>query len=77
MTKKYYIGFTQNLTQRLEKHNSNKTRSLKNKGPFEVIYTEQFDSITEAKKREAQIKRYKGAEAFKKLINRNISGAVV
>ncbi len=68
LTKKYYVGFTQDLVQRLNQHNNNQTRSLKNKGPFEVVHTEQYDNPTEARKRELQIKRYKGGLAFKKLI---------
>ena len=77
LTKKYYIGFTQDLKQRLIQHNSDQTRSLKNKGPFEVIYTEQFDTFTEARKRELQIKRYNGGSAFKKLVESPSSFGVV
>ncbi len=69
-TNKYYIGCTNNVVRRLEEHNNNKTRSLKNKGPFELIYTENYNSLSEARKRELKIKSYKSGNAFKKLIKR-------
>ena len=70
----FYIGSTQNLVKRLKQHNANRTRSLKNRGPFELVYSEEFDNLTDARKRELQIKSYKGGLAFKKLIK---LGAVV
>ena len=35
---RYYIGQTQNLTKRLERHSRGETKSLKNRGEFEVVY---------------------------------------
>lgn len=67
-TGKYYIGCTNNTKRRLNEHNSNKTKSLKNKGPFKLVYEEKYDSLTLARKRELQIKSYKGGNAFKKLV---------
>jgi putative endonuclease len=69
-TKKYYVGCTNNIERRLQEHNSNKTFSLKNQGPFELIYKEEYSTLKEARKRERQIKSYKGGNAFKKLIKR-------
>ena len=67
---KYYIGSTADIDKRIKEHNSGKTRSLKNKGPFRLVYSERFNSKTEALKREHQIKSFKGGNAFKKLINK-------
>ena len=66
---RYYIGMTSNIDQRLRDHNSGANRSTKNKGPWELIYTEVFDTKDEAFKRERKIKSYKGGQAFKRLIN--------
>jgi len=71
-TGKNYIGCTSNLEQRLIEHNLNKTKSLKNRGPFKIVYYECFKTKTEARKKELQIKSYKGGNAFKKLINHSI-----
>ena len=65
---KYYTGHTENLKQRIKEHNSGKTKSIKYYIPFQLIYSEQYNSKQEAYKRERQIKKYKGGEAFKKLI---------
>ena len=69
-TGKYYVGCTNNIGRRLVEHNSNKTRSLINRGPFELIYQENYNSLSEGRKRESEIKSYKGGNAFKKLIMR-------
>lgn len=56
------------MAGRFKQHEHGKTRLLKNRGPFDIIRVEEFASKGEAIKRERQIKRYKGGEAFKKLI---------
>jgi len=65
---KYYIGYTEDLEQRLSRHNRGLVRSTKSGTPWRVIYTEKFNTKSEAYKREQQIKSYKGGEAFKSLI---------
>ena len=68
-TGKYYVGFTSSLDNRLRHHNSGATTSTRNGRPWRVIYTEVFSDKKSAWLREHQIKRYKGGEAFKRLIN--------
>ena len=65
---KYYIGHTDNIERRLQEHNREKSRSVKNRAPFLVIHKEVLTTKTEAIKREKQIKKYKGGEAFRRLI---------
>ncbi len=67
-TGKHYIGQTQNLTKRLEKHSQGKTKSVKNRGEFDIVYAENLSSRSEAMRREKEIKSYKGGEAFKRLL---------
>ena len=74
---RFYIGATQNLEERLKQHNDNKTRSLANRGPFEIILTENYATFKEARHREIQIKKYKGGRAFKDLIKERFLGPVV
>ncbi|MCX6746138.1 MAG: GIY-YIG nuclease family protein [Candidatus Parcubacteria bacterium] len=69
LNKRYYIGHTKNLDRRLEQHNSGKVRSTKSGMPWKLIYIEEFESKSEAYKRELQIKSYKGGRAFKNIIN--------
>jgi putative endonuclease len=65
---RYYIGQTQNLTKRLQKHSHGETKSLKNRGEFDVVYVEECSSRADAMRREKEIKRYKGGEAFRRLL---------
>ena len=66
--RRYYVGCTKDLVQRLNLHNSKKVTSTKVYSPWEVIYTEYFELKSEAFIREKQIKSYKCGVAFKKLI---------
>jgi len=66
--KKYYIGSTNNIERRVYEHNHNNTASLRNKGPFVLIYKEEYPNVSQARLRERKIKSYKGGNAFKKLI---------
>lgn len=68
-TAHYYIGYTKNVAERLEYHNSGRTVSLRKHIPLEIIKAEEYAFYHEARKRERQIKSYKSGEAFKKLLN--------
>lgn len=65
---KHYIGSTSNLESRLKQHNQNCVTSTKNKGPYTLIYQEQFTDKTLARKRENKLKSYKGNSIFIKLL---------
>jgi putative endonuclease len=65
---KYYIGETHDVEARLLFHNSGQQRSTKNRIPFIIILTEQFENRQAALEREKQIKSWKGGNAFKQLI---------
>ncbi len=56
---KYYIGETHDVKARLLFHNSGKQRSTKNRIPFIIILTEQFEDRQTAVAREKQIKSWK------------------
>ncbi|MCK5060158.1 MAG: GIY-YIG nuclease family protein [Candidatus Pacebacteria bacterium] len=66
---RYYVGFTNNIENRLTHHNSGATVSTRAGRPWLVVYQEKFSDKKSAWLRERQIKKYKGGEAFKKLIN--------
>jgi len=72
VTKRYYFGYTNDLNRRLQEHNSNKTQSLKNGGPFKIVHVESFEDSTSARRRELQIKSYKGGNAFRNLVNKQL-----
>lgn len=62
-----YIGFTDDIKRRLAEHNSGKTKSTKEYGPWEVVYVEEVNTIKEARERE---KYLKSGSAREKLYNK-------
>jgi putative endonuclease len=74
---KYYVGYTKDLGRRLAEHNRGKSKSTRDRLPFKVICKERYVDKNAAIKRERQIKRYKGGEAFKKLIHGAICDPIV
>lgn len=69
LTGRHYIGSTNDKERRLTEHNRGQTKSTKQNGRWEIIYKEEYLLGVDAKKRERQIKSYKGGNAFKKLIS--------
>ena len=67
--KKYYIGETVDVAARLLFHNAGRQRSTRNRIPFIIIITEEFETRQAALIREKQIKSWKGGNSFKKLIS--------
>ena len=55
-----YIGSTElSPTERIKRHNNGTgARWLKQHGPGVIVYTEEFPTLIEARRREAQIKRW-------------------
>ena len=52
----YYVGSTENLEERMKLHNSGKGGQFTSRHlPFELVYTEEFDSYAEAFRRERQL----------------------
>jgi len=65
---KYYIGQTNNLAKRLTYYNCGKVSATKNIRPFQVVYSERYNTRSEAMCREKKIKLMKGGNNFKKLL---------
>ncbi len=62
---KIYIGHTDNLKKRLQRHNKelpskNSSFTSKNNGKWFLIYKEEFQTRKEATKREKELKSYQG-----------------
>lgn len=63
--KRFYTGSTEDLSRRLDEHNSGRSKATKYVRPFELIYQETFDSRSEALRREKELKTGKGREELK------------
>jgi putative endonuclease len=58
-----YIGATTNLDQRCKEHFTGKAcRTTKIDPPVALVYTEKFDTFSEARRRESQIKHWSRAK---------------
>jgi len=68
-TSRYYIGQTQDVTERVAYHDSNYSKSLKNRGPWKLVYTEEFETRSEAVRRERQLKSWKDRRMIEKLLS--------
>ncbi len=66
---KRYIGMTSNLVRRLAEHKNGKVKSTKNRRPLELIYSEEFETKSEASDREHFFKTSSG-RSFLKSINK-------
>ena len=64
----YYVGATQNLPQRLAKHNSGATTFTRTRRPWQLVYAEEYPTKTAALQRELQIKRRKSRLYIEQLI---------
>jgi putative endonuclease len=71
---KIYIGFTSNLEARILSHNvlSVKGYTLKYR-PWEIIYTEIFETKSEAMKREKELKSANGRKFIWSLIENKMN----
>lgn len=64
-----YKGFTKDLQNRINEHNSGKTKSTKVYRPWELVYFEKHDTLDEVLEREKFFKSGIGREYIKKKIN--------
>ena len=64
----YYVGATADVAERLKRHLSNHHGYTAKAKDWEIVYTENFESKTEALAREKMIKSWKSKILIKKLI---------
>ncbi|MBD3638618.1 MAG: GIY-YIG nuclease family protein [Crocinitomicaceae bacterium] len=67
---RYYIGHSQNIANRLIKHNNGKVKSTKAGAPWKCVYFESFETRSEAFNREMEIKKKKSKRYITNLIQK-------
>ena len=65
---KYYYGHSNNLDDRLRKHNANNKGWTGKAHDWTIVYHEIFETKGDAYSREIQIKKWKNRERIKSLI---------
>jgi putative endonuclease len=63
----HYVGSTQNLEKRIWAHNEGLSRFTKGRGPWHLIYKEEYQTRSGAMKREKFLKSGQGRELIKNL----------
>ncbi|MFP2995760.1 GIY-YIG nuclease family protein [Spongiivirga sp. MCCC 1A20706] len=66
--KSYYVGYTVDLETRLDKHNAGNSQYTSKKIPWVLVYFEEFQTKSDAIKREKFIKRQKSSAFIRRLI---------
>jgi putative endonuclease len=66
---RYYVGFTNDLERRLSEHNRKKGKYTDAGIPWEIVYSESFESKKMAISRESYIKSKKSKTYIIELIN--------
>ena len=64
----YYIGSTENLVDRIFRHNNSGSKATKKTNDWNLVYTESFNSKAQAIKRELEIKKKKSRKYIEWLI---------
>ena len=64
----FYVGYSEDLRQRVTEHNKGKNTSTKNRRPLELIFYEAYSNKKDALRREAYFKTTKGKTTLKQML---------
>ena len=64
----FYVGQTNKLEERFQRHNDNRVKATKGKGPWKLLHWEQFATRAEAMNRERDIKNRKSRDYINSLV---------
>ena len=65
---RYYVGHTDDLEDRLARHNQGRSKSTKHGAPWEIVHTEDFETRSQAMAREREVKSWKSAARIRSLV---------
>jgi putative endonuclease len=64
----FYVGFTENPEQRLIQHNNGESMYTRRKTPWKMVYIENYNSKSEALKREKFLKKQRNKDFYQRLV---------
>ena len=73
-TGRHYVGHCANVVQGVGQHNHGISKSTKNRGPWELVYSEDYATRSEAVRRERFFKSGRGREDLKKILGLKLAG---
>ena len=53
------MGSSQDVSERLDRHNKNKERATRNRGPWEILIAKEFATRSDAVRFEMKLKKWK------------------
>jgi len=68
-SKNYYIGSSEDPIKRLSEHNQGMVKSTNKKGPWILMFTQEYDSLREAKQVEYRLKKLKRRDYLERIIH--------
>jgi putative endonuclease len=71
---KFYVGSTNDLERRLAEHGRGHSLATRGRGPWRIVYREEFLTLAEARRREYEIKQWKSSRRVAELIG-DINGS--
>lgn len=70
-TNQSYIGQTNNIEDRIHRHNTNRNKWTKGKGPWVLVWSQVFETRSKAMKLEKKLKGFKNKEYLAEWISNN------
>jgi len=67
---RFYTGSTSDFDTRFTQHNSDLSTSTKNRGPWQLIHREDFETRKEAVSRERYLKTGAGRDELKRIVSK-------
>ncbi len=68
---RYYVGQTENLKQRLDRHNAGRNESTKGGVPWELKWWKEFETRSESMEEETRIKKLKKRKGIENHVIKN------
>ena len=65
----YYVGSTSNLERRIAQHKAWKVIATKGKRPLELLFTREYETLSEARSAEYQLKKKKSRKYIELFMN--------
>ncbi|MBI4338331.1 MAG: GIY-YIG nuclease family protein [Chloroflexi bacterium] len=77
MPNRYYIGQTSELSLRLNRHNARFVFSTKNRGPWDLVYSQGFATRLEEMAEERRLKGQKSRKALDRLVAHQVESRLL
>ena len=73
---KFYIGSTSDIGRRLQYHNTGRSPYTRGKGPWYLVYSEEYETKREALTRERELKSWKSSRRIREALGIHLDSGV-